>query len=95
MEIPTIGSIIGEFNNSFREFHGQYPWEYAQINHEYSVDVRNIIANHYSKMGWNYVYHSTSSENGERYGWTSFMLSMDKLEDRYCQEYHVTVKKKE
>ena len=91
-EIKTIDTIFGQIYKSLKEFHGQYPWEYAQINDEYSMDIRNEIANQYIRLGWNYVYHRTSSESGERYGWTSFMLSMDKLDNTYIQGYHLVTK---
>lgn len=76
-----------QIDASIAKFHGWHPWEYAILDNEYAVVLRDAIAKRYLKAGWNYVYHGTSSENGERPGLTSFTFSMVPVEsckDRYC-----------
>lgn len=76
-----------QIDASIAKFHGWYPWEYAILYNEYAVMLRDAIAKRYLKAGWNYVYHCTSSENGERPGLTSFSFSMDPIEhwnDKHC-----------
>ena len=66
-----------------RNHHGDYPWEEALLDCELSLMTRNSLAKRYTDAGWNYVYHHTSSENGERYGLTSFVFSMDPI--KHCE----------
>ena len=64
-----------EIDKSIKSNHGDYEWEEALLDDEYSLSVRNEIGKRYMKNGWKYVYHQTSSENGERPGLTLFMFS--------------------
>lgn len=75
--------LEAEIDESIKSFHGWYPWEEAIIQGEYSVEVRNEIAKKYKENGWKYVYHQTSSENGERAGLTNFKFSNKELEDEH------------
>lgn len=69
-----------EIDKSIREFHNWYQWEMAIIEGEYPLDIRNVMAKKYHDAGWKYVYHQTSSENGERPGLTCFKFSMKPLD---------------
>ena len=83
----VLDALEKQIDASIAKFHGWYPWEYAILYNEYAVVLRDAIAKRYLKAGWNYVYHGTSSENGERPGLTSFTFSMVPVEsckDRYC-----------
>jgi len=55
--------------------HTQHPWEEVLLDEEYAIEVRDTLAKRYVNAGWNYVYHQTSSENGERPGLTMFAFS--------------------
>lgn len=76
----VLDALEKQIDASIAKFHGWYPWEYAILYNEYAVVLRDAIAKRYLKAGWNYVYHGTSSENGERPGLTSFSFSMDPIE---------------
>lgn len=75
-----IQELVYQIDESMKRFHEWYPWESAVIEGEPSVDVRNEIAIKYIQAGWNYVYHNTTSENGERAGLTGFEFSNTPLE---------------
>lgn len=75
-----IESLISKIDESMKKFHEWYPWEVAVIEGEPSVEIRNKIAVKYIEAGWNYVYHSTTSEDGERAGLTGFDFSMSPIE---------------
>lgn len=77
-----------EIDKSILCFHGWYPWEYALIDEEYPTNIRNAIAENYKRVGWNYIYHRTSSEHGDKPGLTSFIFSTEPLDDRYIAGYH-------
>ena len=77
-----------EIDESIINQTGFYPWEQALIRGEYSIEIRNIIAEKYKANGWNFVYHRTSSENGERPGITYFMFSEKEIDDKYVKNFH-------
>lgn len=68
--------------------HGNYDYELAMIDDESPVELRNAVAKKYKEAGWKYVYHRTSSENGERPGLTSFIFSERELEHCIVKDYH-------
>lgn len=73
----NIEAIIKEIDNAIKRTHSWYPWESGIIEDEIPIEVRNEIAKRYiNEGGWKYVYHQTSSENGEKAGLTEFKLSM-------------------
>lgn len=84
-EKVDIDKLIEEIDESIKSFHGWYIWEFALIEHDLSVEIRNKIAKKYIEAGWNYVYHQTSKENGERPGLSSFMFSTTKIEEEYVK----------
>lgn len=50
------------------------------IDKDIPKEIRDIIGNRYClDAGWNYFYHHTSLENGERSGLTNIILSMKDL----------------
>ena len=86
LEKIDFEKLEAEIDESIKNFHGWYPWEEAIIQGEYSVEVRNEIAKKYKENGWKYVYHQTSSENGETAGLTDFIFSNKELEDEHIRE---------
>lgn len=70
-----LDELEKEIDKSIKENHGDHPWEEAMLDTELSIKTRDTLAKKYLNVGWNYVYHQTSSENGERPGLTSFVLS--------------------
>ena len=84
--------LIEKIDNSILTFHGFYPWETAIIEGEFLVEQRNAIAQKYIEDGWNYVYHRTSSENGERPGLTTFLFSNTPIEHAKNGNYHICKK---
>lgn len=80
-------AIENQIDNSIKRFHGSYSWETAIIDTELPVEVRNTIAQKYNEIGWTYVYHRTTSENGEKPGLTSFIFSDKPIEDKYLKNY--------
>lgn len=85
----NMKEIEYDIDNSMKSFHGWRSFEQAIIDGEYPVEVRNIISTMYVKAGWNYVYHKTSSENGERPGLTQFYFSVKKLDDEITKGFHM------
>lgn len=79
-------SLEKQIDNSIIEHHGLYPYEWAQLDKEYSVEVRDIIGKKYKENGWNFVYHRTSSENNDSTGITSFIFSTKEID--YIHNYH-------
>lgn len=77
-----------KIDEGIKNFHGWHPWEKAIIDGEYSLNVRNIIANKYKENGWDFVYHQTSSENGERAGLTCFIFSTKELDSKYIKNFY-------
>ena len=64
-----------DIDESIKRYHGIYEWEEAILDKEYPLSVRNEIGKRYMENGWKYVYHQTSSENGERPDLTNFVFS--------------------
>lgn len=81
LENTDFEKLIEQIDESIKSYHGWWKWEEAIIPNEYPVSVRNEIAKRYKKTGWKFVYHQTSSENGERAGLTCFKFSNEKLEN--------------
>ena len=73
----NLDEIESKIDEDVKKNHGMYPWEDAILDREYETEIRDELAKRYINAGWNYVYHHTSSENGERPGLTCFILSMD------------------
>lgn len=76
-----------EIDKSIKQHHNYYKWEYACLDKELPLEVRNELTRRYKKGGWTYVYHRTTSENNERPGLTSFLLSIDPIEEKYRNNY--------
>ena len=64
-----------DIDKSIESNHCNYKWEEALLDKEYPLSVRNEISKRYMENGWKYIYHRTSSENGEKPGLTSFIFS--------------------
>lgn len=94
-KLPSIYSnidvICKQIDESIIENHGMFNYDFAIISGELSVSLRNQIAQMYVDAGWDYVYHSTSSENHERPGLTEFCFSMKQLhgDSRFDFVHHV------
>ena len=88
LDTINLQKIEDQIDKSLIRFHGWYPWEQAIIEGEYSLEARNAISQKYIENGWNYVYHRTSSENGEPFGLTSFKFSSTELDPLYVRGYH-------
>ena len=78
-----------EIDDSIKRFHGWYKWEEAIIDGEYPINVRNTIGQKYKEAGWDYVYHITSSEHGDRPGLTRFIFSTEKLDDKVVCGFYI------
>lgn len=78
-----------EIDDSIKSFHGWYKWEEAIIDGEYPINVRNTIGQKYKEAGWNYVYHITSSEHGDRPGLTRFIFSTEKPDDKVVRGFYI------
>ena len=78
-----------ETDDSIKRFHGWYKWEEAIIDGEYPINVRNTIGQKYKEAGWDYVYHITSSEHGDRPGLTRFIFSTEKLDDKVVCGFYI------
>lgn len=83
-----LAALEAEIDQSILDFHGWYSYEKAFIYKEYPVEVRNYIAERYKEKGWKYVYHQTSSENGERPGLTDFIFSNEEVSEEIVGKYH-------
>lgn len=77
-----------EIDRSILTLHGFYKWEEAVLTKEYPECVRNTIAKRYRDAGWRFVYHITSSENGERPGLTRFKFSQSEIKSINVDRYH-------
>lgn len=91
IEKINITDLEQEIDKSIKDFHGFFPWEEAIILGEYSINIRNYIGKRYKNAGWKYVYHQTSSENGERPGLTSFKFSNIPLNDKHTKTKYIEV----
>ena len=78
-----------EIDNSIKECHGMNEYEQAFIDGEYPVNVRTAIGLKYMEAGWNYVYHITSSEHGDRPGLTHFIFSTEKPDDKVVCGFYI------
>lgn len=63
--------------------------EEAIIDGEYPVNARNAIGQKYKEAGWDYVYHITSSEHGDRPGLTHFIFSTEKPDDKVVCGFYI------
>ena len=62
----------------------------AIIDGECTMNARNAIGQKYKEAGWNYIYHITSSEHGDRPGLNYFVFSTEKPDDKvFCGFYIV------
>lgn len=84
----NIEDLEQQIDKSIQDFHGWHPWEVALLRGEIPLSVRMQIAQNYCDAGWNYVYHITSSENGERPGLTEFYFSMEQLGTQIVDKHH-------
>lgn len=84
----NLDELEQKIDSKIISFHGWYPWEEAIIEGELPLDIRNQIALRYKNAGWNYVYHRTSSEGGERPGLTSFKFSKEPINHDYVTNWH-------
>jgi hypothetical protein len=88
VENVNLDELEKKIDESIHRFHGWYPWEQAIIDGEYSVEVRNAIGQRYKDNGWNFVYHRTTSENGEKAGLTSFIFSTTEIDENHTKNMH-------
>lgn len=88
-----LTDMEGLIDMSIKQFHGWYKHEMAILASEYPVHIRNIISQKYINEGnWKYVYHSTSSELGQKSGLTIFYFSQKPLchaERYYCLSNYI------
>lgn len=75
LDTKKADELIEKIDKAIVSNHGNFTHESALIEGEYPVEVRNKVGKMYKKAGWKYVYHQTSSENGEQPGLTHFILS--------------------
>ena len=88
IESTNFEELESKIDDSIKRFHGWFSWEEAIIEGEYPLEVRNKIAKKYKENGWSFVYHRTSSENGERAGLTCFRFSNNKLGDKDTKNFY-------
>lgn len=55
----------------------------------FNWNVRTAIGLRYREAGWNYVYHITSSEHGDRPGLTHFIFSMERLDCKVVGGFYI------
>ena len=82
-----LDHIIQLINEDIIKNHGMYHHEEAILHTEYPISVRKVIAIRLYRAGWKYVYHMTSSENGERPGLTCFILSTKPVSENIVRKY--------
>lgn len=87
-----IADLINEMDQSIKDFHGDYPWEYAILMGEYQNEVMDALLGKYFDAGWKYIFWQRSSENSERPGLTGIMLSTSKIEPKYVANKHQYVR---
>lgn len=85
----NLDRLEEEIDQSIKMYHGWYPYEYASITSELSRAVRDAIAKRYKLAGWKFVYHTTTSEKGERPGLTAFKFTMYELNSADREGYHL------
>lgn len=84
-----LDELEKKIDRSIKNYHGWYKWEEAIIDGEYPVNARNAIGQKYKEAGWNYVYHITSSEHGDRPGLTRFIFSTEKPDDKVVRGFYI------
>ena len=85
----NLDQLEEEIDKSIKLYHGWYPYEYASITEDLQRSVRDVLALRYKLAGWKFVYHTTTSEIGERPGLTSFIFSMYELNSDDIKGYHL------
>ena len=61
----------------------------AIIDGECPMNARNSIRQKYKEAGWDYVYHITSSEHGDRPGLTHFIFSTERLDCKVVGGFYI------
>lgn len=84
-----LDELEKKIDSSIKNYHGWHKWEEAIIDGEYPVNARNAIGQKYKEAGWNYVYHITSSEHGDRPGLTRFIFSTEKPDDKAVCGFYI------
>ena len=84
-----LDELEKKIDRSIKDYHGWHKWEEAIIDGEYPVNTRNAIGQKYKEAGWNYVYHITSSEHGDRPGLTHFIFSTEKPDDKVVCDFYI------
>ena len=84
-----LDELEKKIDSSIKFHHGWHKWEEAIIDGEYPVNARNAIGQKHKEAGWNYVYHITSSEPGERPGLTDFIFSTEKVDDKVVGGFYI------
>ncbi|OQB00880.1 MAG: hypothetical protein BWY21_02345 [Parcubacteria group bacterium ADurb.Bin216] len=87
-----IDELVKEVDQSIKDFHGDYPWEYAILMGEYQNEVMDALLGKYFDAGWKYIFWQRSSENSERPGLTGIMLSTSKIDAKYVANKHQYVR---
>ena len=84
-----IAKIDAEIENDIKIWNREGTHVEAIITGEPSLELRDEIAKCYiDEAGWGYVYHRTSSENGERPGLTHFIFTEEPLPEEYVKDWH-------
>ena len=78
-----------KIDNSIKNYYGWHKREEAIIDGEHPVNVRNAIGQKYKEAGWDYVYHITSSEHGDRPGLAHFVFSTEELDDELVLGFYI------
>ena len=84
-----LDELEKKIDSSIKFHHGWHKWEEAIIDGEYPVDVRTAIGLKYREAGWDYVYHITSSEHGDRPGLTHFIFSTERLDCKVVRGFYI------
>lgn len=84
-----LDELEKKIDSSIKNYHGWNKWEEAIIDGEYPANARNAIGQKYKEAGWNYVYHITSSEHGDRPGLTRFIFSTEKPDDKVVFGFYI------
>ena len=81
IELKTLSKVdkyVDEIDKELKENEPMFEWFEAHVNGELPIVLRNAIAKKYIEAGWHKVYHHTTSENGERPGFTYFAFLLRK-----------------
>jgi hypothetical protein len=92
-EFKDMGMYIQKIDAEMRQdvelWHREGSRVEAIIEGEPSLELRNEIARCYiDEAGWGYVYHQTSSENGERPGLTHFIFTEEPMPEKIVKGWH-------